>query len=160
MFAKYSGMMQKAQDYEGRCQRLEQACQREYDAEQAQKHRYDAVEAQMVVEAMSWANTSRNADNQISYLRQQFGMELQIERTTGRQQLREEAEKARTEALARQHEADRQREDYEKRLAALEKRNAEEQKLNEWRSKIQVGETVWATKFGKAGKVVRRPLVL
>ena len=71
------------------------------------------------------------------------------------QQLREEAEKARTEALARQHDADRQRDDYEKKLAALERRNVEEQKLNEWRSRIQVGETVWASKFGKSGKVVR-----
>lgn len=71
------------------------------------------------------------------------------------QQLREEAEKARSEALARQHEADRQREDYERKLADLEKRQVEEQKLNDWRAKLQVGETVWATKFGKAGKITK-----
>ena len=86
------------------------------------------------------------------YVRRRKGKTGELNRL---QQLREEAEKARTEALARQHDADRQREDYEKKLAALERRNVEEQKLNEWRSRIQVGETVWASKFGKSGKVVR-----
>ena len=86
------------------------------------------------------------------YVRRRKGKTGELNRL---QQLREEAEKARTEALARQHDADRQRDDYEKKLAALERRNVEEQKLNEWRSRIQVGETVWASKFGKSGKVVR-----
>ena len=71
------------------------------------------------------------------------------------QQLREQAEKAHTEALARQHEADRQREDFERKLADLEKRSAAEGKLNEWRSKLQVGDAVYAVKFGKVGKVAR-----
>jgi DNA mismatch repair protein MutS2 len=71
------------------------------------------------------------------------------------QQLREEAEKARTEALARQHEADRQRQEYERRLAELEKRKVEDAKLNEWRARLQPGDAVWAPKFGKMGKVAR-----
>ncbi len=71
------------------------------------------------------------------------------------QQLREEAEKARTEALAHQHEADRQKEEFERRLAELEKRQVEAAKINEWRSRLQPGDEVWATKFGKKGKVVR-----
>jgi len=71
------------------------------------------------------------------------------------QQLREEAEKARTEAMARQHEADRQRQEFERRIADLEKRKAEDARLNEWRVKLQPGDTVWATKFGKYGKVAR-----
>ena len=71
------------------------------------------------------------------------------------QQLREEAEKARTEALAHQHEADRQKEEFERRLAELEKRKVEDARLNEWRSRLQPGDEVWATKFGKKGKVAR-----
>lgn len=71
------------------------------------------------------------------------------------QQLREEAEKARTEALAHQHEADRQREEFERRLAELEKRKVEDARLNEWRARLQPGDEVWATKFGKKGKVAR-----
>lgn len=71
------------------------------------------------------------------------------------QQLREEAEKARTEALARQHEADRQREEFERRLAELDRKAAVSAKLGEWRSKLQVSDVVWAPKFGKPGKVAR-----
>jgi DNA mismatch repair protein MutS2 len=71
------------------------------------------------------------------------------------QQLREQAEKARTEALARQHEADRQREEYERRLSDLERRRAEEARLNEWRSRVQPGDAVYSPKFGKSGKVAR-----
>jgi DNA mismatch repair protein MutS2 len=71
------------------------------------------------------------------------------------QQLRELAEKARTEALARQHEADRQREEYERRLGDLERRAADEARLNDWRAKLQPGDTVYSPKFGKEGKVAR-----
>jgi DNA mismatch repair protein MutS2 len=71
------------------------------------------------------------------------------------QQLREQAEQARTEALARQHDADRQKDDYEKRVADFERVKATEIKLNEWRSKLQVGETVYTTKFAKTGKIAR-----
>ena len=71
------------------------------------------------------------------------------------QQLREEAEKARTEALARQHEADQQKQEYERRLAELEQRQAEDVRLNVWRSKLQPGDVVYSPKFGKTGKVAR-----
>jgi len=86
------------------------------------------------------------------YVRRRKGKTGEMNRL---QQLREEAEKARTQALARQHDADRMRDDYEQKLAALERRQVEEQKLAEWRAKIQIGETVWTEKFGKAGKVAR-----
>src|SRR5207302_3010972 len=62
------------------------------------------------------------------------------------QQLREEAEKARTEALARQHEADRQRQEYERKVAELEHRKAEDARLNEWRSRLQPGDAVYSPK--------------
>jgi DNA mismatch repair protein MutS2 len=71
------------------------------------------------------------------------------------QQLREEAEKARTEALARQHEADRQRQEFERRVAELEQRKVEDARLNEWRSRLQPGDAVYVPKFGKTGKVAR-----
>jgi DNA mismatch repair protein MutS2 len=71
------------------------------------------------------------------------------------QQLREEAEKARTEALARQHEADRQRQEFERKVAELEQRQVEDARLNEWRSRLQPGDAVYAPKFGKTGKVAR-----
>ncbi|MSR53554.1 MAG: DNA strand exchange inhibitor protein [Gemmataceae bacterium] len=86
------------------------------------------------------------------YLKRRQGKTGELSRL---QQLREEAEKARTEALARQHEADRQREDYEQRLADLEKRQVENAKLNEWRSRLQVGDSAWSPKFGKQGKIAR-----
>jgi DNA mismatch repair protein MutS2 len=71
------------------------------------------------------------------------------------QQLREEAEKARTEALARQHEADRQRQEFERKVAELEHRKAEDARLNEWRARLQPGDAVYSPKFGKTGKVAR-----
>jgi DNA mismatch repair protein MutS2 len=71
------------------------------------------------------------------------------------QQLREEAEKARTEALAHQHEADRQRQEFERKVAELEQRKAEDVRLNEWRSRLQPGDAVYSPKFGKTGKVAR-----
>ncbi|HEX3152842.1 MAG TPA: DNA strand exchange inhibitor protein [Gemmataceae bacterium] len=71
------------------------------------------------------------------------------------QQLREEAEKARTAALAHQHEADRQKVEFERRLVELEQKSAAEGRLNEWRSKLQPGDAVYSPKFGKTGKVAR-----
>jgi DNA mismatch repair protein MutS2 len=71
------------------------------------------------------------------------------------QQLREEAEKARAEALSRQHAADRQREDFERKTAELEQRSVRETRLNEWRSKLQPGESVFSPKFGKQAKIAR-----
>jgi DNA mismatch repair protein MutS2 len=86
------------------------------------------------------------------YVRRKKGKTGELNRL---QQLREEAEKTRTEALAHQHEADRSREEYERKLAELEKRSTDEAKLNEWRSRLQAGEEVWSTKFGKKGKIAR-----
>jgi DNA mismatch repair protein MutS2 len=71
------------------------------------------------------------------------------------QQLREEAEKARTEALARQHDADRQKAEFERKVAELEQRKAEDARLNEWRSRLQPGDAIYSPKFGKSGKVAR-----
>jgi DNA mismatch repair protein MutS2 len=71
------------------------------------------------------------------------------------QQLREEAEKARAEALVAQHEANLQKLEYEHKLLELEKTTQESNKLREWRYKLQAGEMVHVQKFDKAGKVVR-----
>lgn len=71
------------------------------------------------------------------------------------QQLREEAEKARADALVAQHEAGLQREEYEKRLAQLNQKAEADKTLREWRLKMQANDMVWSPKFGKMAKVVR-----
>jgi len=71
------------------------------------------------------------------------------------QQLREEAEKARTEALSRQHDADRQKAEFERKVAELKQRQDEDARLAEWRSRLQPGDSVYSPKFGKTGKVAR-----
>ena len=71
------------------------------------------------------------------------------------QELRQEAEKTRTDALAAQHEAERQREAYENKLAELNQLARDEQHLREWRLKLQPNDSVWSQKFRTQAKVVR-----
>jgi DNA mismatch repair protein MutS2 len=71
------------------------------------------------------------------------------------QEVREEAERAKQEALVAQHEADRQREEYEQKVAALRREAEQAAALREARARLQVGDTVQVPRFGKAGKVVR-----
>jgi DNA mismatch repair protein MutS2 len=71
------------------------------------------------------------------------------------QQKREEAEKARTEALTAQHDAQKQREEYAHKLAELEQQQREATAMREWRSKLNTGDTVWVPKYDKHGRIVR-----
>jgi DNA mismatch repair protein MutS2 len=71
------------------------------------------------------------------------------------QHLREEAEKARGEALAAQHSAERQAEELRQKMTEIEQKAAEESALREARLRLAPGDTVQVPKFGKAGKVVR-----
>ena len=86
------------------------------------------------------------------YLRRRKGRGPELSRL---QQLREEAEKARSDALAATHIAHQQKEEYEQRLAQLERETAQMAAMKEWRNKLQPNETVWTQKFGKMAKVIR-----
>jgi DNA mismatch repair protein MutS2 len=71
------------------------------------------------------------------------------------QQLREDAEKARQEALAARHEADRQKEEYRQKTVALEREAEAASVLREARNRLQPSDVVMVQRFGKEGKVVR-----
>ena len=71
------------------------------------------------------------------------------------QQKREEAEKARAEAMQAQHDAEQQREEYAHKLADFEKEQREAAALHDWRAKLRIGDTVWVPKYDKQGRVVR-----
>jgi len=86
------------------------------------------------------------------YLRRCRGRTAELGRL---QQLREEAEKARTEALTARHEADRKREEYTEELARIKREEAEAAELRDWRARLQPNDAVYVERFGKVGKVVR-----
>jgi DNA mismatch repair protein MutS2 len=71
------------------------------------------------------------------------------------QQLREEAEKARTEALAAQHEAEQQREAYREKVVSLERAAEEAAALREARARLQANDVVRVARFDKPGRIVR-----
>jgi DNA mismatch repair protein MutS2 len=71
------------------------------------------------------------------------------------QRLREEAEKARGEALAAQHEAERQAEQLRQAMTEVQRKAEEESALRETRLKLVPGDSVRVPKFDKVGKVVR-----
>jgi DNA mismatch repair protein MutS2 len=71
------------------------------------------------------------------------------------QQLREETEKARAEALAAAHEAAREREEYERKQEELRRQAEAEAALRDWRIRLQPGEQVHVQRFGSVGRVVR-----
>jgi DNA mismatch repair protein MutS2 len=71
------------------------------------------------------------------------------------QQLRQEAEKAREEALAARHAADRQREEYEQNVARLQREAEAAEALKEARAKLQPNDQVRVARFDKPGCVVR-----
>jgi DNA mismatch repair protein MutS2 len=71
------------------------------------------------------------------------------------QQMREEAEKAREEALLAQHEAERQREEYEQKAALLKRQAEEAAALRAARARLQPGDPVRVPRFDKPGRVVR-----
>jgi DNA mismatch repair protein MutS2 len=71
------------------------------------------------------------------------------------QQLREEAEKARAEALKAQHEADRQRAEYEARQTELARQAEADAALKEARGRLKPRDRVRVPRFDKVGQVVR-----
>jgi DNA mismatch repair protein MutS2 len=71
------------------------------------------------------------------------------------QRLREEAEKARGEALAAQHVLEREAEGLRKKMSEIERKAAEEAALREERLRLVPGDSVRVPKYDKVGKVVR-----
>jgi len=71
------------------------------------------------------------------------------------QRLREETEKARSEALVAQHEAERQREELRQTTERLEREQEEAAALREARLKLQPNDVVRVPRFDKPGRIVR-----
>src|SRR5207249_1899554 len=71
------------------------------------------------------------------------------------QKMREDAEKAREEALLAQHEAERQREEYQQKTALVQREAEEREALREARKKLQPGDPVRVARFDKEGKLIR-----
>jgi DNA mismatch repair protein MutS2 len=71
------------------------------------------------------------------------------------QRLREDAEKAREEALQAQHEAERQKEELRQKTAELQRQAEEAAVLKEVRAKLQPNDRVKVARFDQPGRVVR-----
>jgi DNA mismatch repair protein MutS2 len=71
------------------------------------------------------------------------------------QQLREETEKAREDALQARHEADRQREELRQKTEKLERDKQEAAELREARLKLQPNDSVRVPRFDQPGRIVR-----
>jgi DNA mismatch repair protein MutS2 len=71
------------------------------------------------------------------------------------QRLREQAEKAKEEALVAQHEAERQREELLEKARKIESEAEEAAALREARLRLQANDAVRVPKFGEPGRVVR-----
>jgi DNA mismatch repair protein MutS2 len=71
------------------------------------------------------------------------------------QQLREEAEKARADALAAQHDAAKKRDEYVQQAEKLQREAEAAARLRDWRTRLQASDAVYVERFGKPGKVVR-----
>jgi DNA mismatch repair protein MutS2 len=86
------------------------------------------------------------------YLRRR---QRRVPEMTDLQRLREDAEKAREEALLAQHEAEQQREQYHQKMLLLQREAEEAAALREARAKLQPNDPVRVTRFDKPGKLVR-----
>src|SRR6185295_3244778 len=82
------------------------------------------------------------------YLKRRKGKTGELARL---QELRQEAEKAKVEALAARHEADRERGDFERRKNALDREAAEKAALNELRGNLKPGAMVRVSRFDSTG---------
>ena len=71
------------------------------------------------------------------------------------QQLREETEKAREDALLAQHEAERQREEYRQKMALVQREAEEAAALRDARARLKADDQVRVPRFDKPGRVVR-----
>ncbi len=86
------------------------------------------------------------------YLKKKTGKAPELARL---QELREEAEKARTDALTARHEADLQREEFERKTATLVSEAAAQSELQDRRANLQPNDLVHVSRFDATGKVVR-----
>ncbi len=71
------------------------------------------------------------------------------------QQLREQAEKARADALAAQHQAEQEKARLEQQQQTLEKQAAHEAALRDFRAHLKANDAVRVPRFDKPGRVVR-----
>ncbi len=71
------------------------------------------------------------------------------------QELRQEAEKARADAMSAQHDAEQERAAYRQRLASLEREAEDAAALREARARLQANDPVHVARFDKTGRVVR-----
>jgi DNA mismatch repair protein MutS2 len=71
------------------------------------------------------------------------------------QELRAEAERARTAALAAEHDAQRQREEYESRIDELNRKAEEAAELRAARERLRPGDRVRVERFDQPGRLVR-----
>lgn len=86
------------------------------------------------------------------YLKRRKGKTGELARL---QELRAEAEKAKVDALAAQHEAERQKAEYERQTLAVERERREAEVLNERRGRLKVHDRVHVARFDAVGKVVK-----
>lgn len=86
------------------------------------------------------------------YLKRKRGRTPELARL---QKLREEAEKARTEALTAQHQAQLQGEEYLQKKEALTREAEQAAALRSFRSRLATDERVHVQRFDKPGRVVR-----
>jgi DNA mismatch repair protein MutS2 len=71
------------------------------------------------------------------------------------QQLREQTEKARADALVAQHEAERQRQEYRQKMLQVQHEAEEAAALREARSRLQTNDPVRVPRFDKPGRIIR-----
>jgi DNA mismatch repair protein MutS2 len=86
------------------------------------------------------------------YLKRKKGKTGELARL---QILREEAEKAKVEALTARHEADREKEEFERRRTAIDREALQKAALNELRSNLKTNDVVRVSRFDSTGKVIR-----
>jgi len=86
------------------------------------------------------------------YLKRRKGKGPELARL---QQLREEAEKARVDALSAQHEAERQKKEYTQKVADLVRETEEKAELEEMRTTLAVNARVRVARFDAVGRVVK-----
>jgi DNA mismatch repair protein MutS2 len=86
------------------------------------------------------------------YLHQGRDMAAELTRL---QRVRQEAEQAKTEAVAARLAAEQEKQAYAQRRAQLEQQAAELAHLQEWRSRLREGESVRVSRFDAVGRVVR-----
>lgn len=86
------------------------------------------------------------------YLKRRKGKTGELARL---QELRAEAEKAKVDALAAQHEAEQQKAEYQRQATAAVRERREAEVLNEKRERLKANDRVHVSRFDAVGKVVK-----